>query len=288
MGSVGNGSYIGVYQTGNKSYFTRNKVLNSGYHDIYFYGLNDTLYRNIADTFNLVKEDGGAIYTAACTCTGTLIRSNFTANGIGTFGSYGSAPIYIDNSSSGIAIDSNAVSGGRVDNIGLNGGSYIVVKNNNIVASNGRSIINPTSVNITHSDIKNNIFYSTTHSYPVYYIGTITTANNDTSDSNYVFRSSEQDSLYADGLTPTYYSLANIKTSRSLELHSQTMPSNYSNGVLYVNKTLADSTLSFTTRKIDAKGTVYFTNIALKPFQSIILFDFPYTIPKRVGGFLFE
>ncbi len=70
---------------------TNNKVINSGYIGIWFYGSNDLVQNNYVDTFSTILDDGGGIYTGNYTPKGQTaayiynikIVGNIVLHGIG-------------------------------------------------------------------------------------------------------------------------------------------------------------------------------------------------------------
>jgi hypothetical protein len=94
-----------------------NTVINNGYIGISVAMNNSWARNNFVDSFCLVKDDGGGIYTAAFSAThsGIIISGNTVLHGFGNGNGTSNSiylpavGIYLDNESNGILIDSNNV-----------------------------------------------------------------------------------------------------------------------------------------------------------------------------------
>ena len=124
LGSSGIGYwYMGsaIYTEGSGNLIQYNTVKNVGYNGIHFY-YPSTVQYNYVQNCNLLKDDGGGIYTsspdvypAAAQNNGSVIRYNIidgswgTAQGFTTYGYTLGEGIYLDESSGGISVYGNSV-----------------------------------------------------------------------------------------------------------------------------------------------------------------------------------
>ncbi len=86
MGGSGDGTYCAIVTRGENTTIQNNSIENTGYVAINFSGNNITVINNLINTFNLVKNDGGGIYTyvgTGITFTGQKITGNIVLNGMG-------------------------------------------------------------------------------------------------------------------------------------------------------------------------------------------------------------
>ena len=86
MGGSGDGTYCAIVTRGENTTIQNNSIENTGYVAINFSGNNITVINNLINTFNLVKNDGGGIYTyvgTGITFTGQKITGNIVLNGLG-------------------------------------------------------------------------------------------------------------------------------------------------------------------------------------------------------------
>ncbi|MEP6713588.1 MAG: right-handed parallel beta-helix repeat-containing protein, partial [Ferruginibacter sp.] len=150
-----------------------NNVVNTGYVGIQFQGNNVLIKNNFVNYYDIVKDDGGGIYTyqsgtdaaPGLTYTGRVIRNNIVLNGIGTTDGTGHGSIDVD----GIYLDGRTGNVDVLDNtvahIGVHGIYSNNAKNVNIIGNT--AFDNGSSIGITryawgsisNLAIKRNIFY---------------------------------------------------------------------------------------------------------------------------------
>lgn len=139
--------YKGISVTTNTALIEYNSLVNTGFMGIQFSGNNITIKNNFVDTYNVVKDDGGGIYTyqtgtdasPGTIYTGRVIRDNIILNGIGAVGG-STGNIDVD----GIFLD------GRVTNVDIINNTMSGIGNNGIYCNN---VVN---VNITGNTCFNN------------------------------------------------------------------------------------------------------------------------------------
>jgi parallel beta-helix repeat protein len=118
MGKSGNNTSNGIYITGSNNTIERNEIKGCGYTGIAFYGSNYNIRYNFVHEFNMVKDDGGGIYTwqdPVTSFTNRIIEKNIVIDGIGA-GEGTSQPsvkssvgIYMDDNSNGASILDNTI-----------------------------------------------------------------------------------------------------------------------------------------------------------------------------------
>ena len=127
-----------------------NRVDTSGFVGIEFEGSNVSIYNNVVNYFNFVKDDAGGIYTwsgstdavPGTVYTNRVIRDNVVMNGIGSPSGPGSSSTIV----SGIHLDGRAVNVDVLNNTVFN------------CNKNGIHCNNPVGVNIKGNTFFNNLF----------------------------------------------------------------------------------------------------------------------------------
>ena len=146
--------------------FKYNRIIESGYHGIYFAKPNNLIEFNFIKDACLFKGDGGGIYGAWSNpalpgTKGTIVRNNIVLNVHGPKEGYSAnrdfgEGIYIDESSEDVLVENNTVANCSNSGIFLHNNSGVEVKNNTII--NGRYGI---LIKKEHgkNSINNNILY---------------------------------------------------------------------------------------------------------------------------------
>ncbi len=117
MGESGDGTYTGLAIRGANSTVQYNTVENTGYVAINFAGNNILIANNLVNTFNLVKNDGGGIYTYVGTgtsSTGQKVTGNIVLNGMGYGGGtpdneVHACGIYTDDRTRNVVVSANTM-----------------------------------------------------------------------------------------------------------------------------------------------------------------------------------
>ena len=144
MGGSGDGTYVSMDIMGDNSIIQYNTVENSGYLGISFSGNNALISYNLVNRFNLVKNDGGGIYTYVGTGTpktGQKVTNNIVFNGTG-YGegqpdnAFQAMGFYMDDRSRNITLSNNTAAYCASSGIYLHNAHEIVV-NNNTLFDNG-------------------------------------------------------------------------------------------------------------------------------------------------------
>lgn len=273
---------------GNNVTMEYNRVINSGYDGISFYGNNITVRYNYVDTFCTNLDDGAGIYTytgSQGSTTNGKVYSNIVINGIGASStSAGTFPtiaagIYMDEKTNDVEIYNNTIADCAEIGLFLNGNTNINAHNNTvyngsayqikmaawgsgIYAVNGNKFISKTSIQ------KSLFINSGTNDIPSKFVG-----NNNyyaspigATDLFYV----EQPSTGAD----RNYTLSQWKTFSSQDANSLGSPKTITDTLdlqFYYNDTKIAKTVLITQRSIDVDGTAYSGNVTLQPFTSLVL-----------------
>jgi len=277
LGAGGNGAGNAIYYAGNGAKIEGNRIDSVGYVGVWFGGESDTVYHNYITNFAVNKEDGGGIYTAhgAPSC---LIRSNIVTGGIGSI--FIAAGIYLDDNTYGVRVDSNTTFDTKYYGLFLHISNKVTATDNTIVTDRG--VVYATEGSSSNggagpSYIYRNIFYSKSASFKVMSYGYAypLTPGYFYQDSNYYLRPILETNKYHDAITGLSYSTAQEwSVPYGLDTHSFDTPNGITtDGALYINPTLSDSTVNFTGTKIDAKGVLYNGTVTILPYQSKLLFN---------------
>lgn len=170
-----NGQYVTMSFIGGKSLIQYNTVKNSGFIGIHFVGDSVIVRRNLVDSFDIVKTDGGAIYAygGGASEYGRKIIGNIVLHGIGNrFGiesdartyTYGGdcTGIYMDGYASETIIDSNTVAFCDYNGFQVGGINNTVRYNTSYhnLASQFDLLPNGAPSPITGIIVKHNIFFA--------------------------------------------------------------------------------------------------------------------------------
>jgi parallel beta-helix repeat protein len=138
MGESGDGTYRGISAIGDGSVIQYNRVEDTGYIGIHFGGNGTLVANNLVDRFNLVKNDGGGIYTYVgvdAPCSGQRVTDNIVMHGIG----YGqgmpdpvldAACIYMDDRVEGVTLSGNTLAYCSLAGIFLHNAHEITITDN--------------------------------------------------------------------------------------------------------------------------------------------------------------
>lgn len=284
----------GINVTGDDYILQYNTVRNSGYVGIGFNGSDVLCDKNVVDSFCLITDDGGGIYTGNVQ-TGVVISSNIVTNGIGnsegtnggTKAAYG---IYCDDLSSGMSLLDNSVGGISNAAIFLHQSKNIIVKGNTTFNSRAGLFVsndNPDiSYHTTGLDVKHNVFMANTtgadFSIENQLSMSLASKTDDLSgygeiDSNYLLRPINGNAsiwwtIYGDN--DYKYNLSTWQTFSGYDLHSFSSPKSVDNedSLLFViNPTSSDSTITLPYNYIDQASNSYNGSITLFPYTSKVL-----------------
>lgn len=300
MGESGDGTYSAVEIGGANSTIQNNSIENSGYIAINFSRNNVLVANNLINTFNLVKNDGGGIYTYVGTgvsYTGQKITGNIVLNGMGygdglPHNEFHSCGIYMDDRVRNVIITNNTISNCNSTGLYLHNAHEIDITGNTFYNNgSGRTDYGGQIlfVHDTYSPddpirnimMNNNIFFAKTSAQLVL---AFCTTNNDipslgTSDYN-CFAKPIDDTFVAktwnDGWNgaATNRSLSNWKLFTGKDINSYASPiaiSDVSKIRFEYNASNSNKTVSLDGSYIDVKGAKYSGSLTLLPYTSVVL-----------------
>ncbi len=141
MGESGDGNYIGIYNRSGKMVIENNSIKNIGYNALDFGGNQVLIKNNFIDSFCLVKDDGGGIYTY----TGQVLQNsdrkiigNIVLHAIGapegttSLNKRPAEGIYLDDNATNVDIISNTIANGGRLGIYLHNTRDILIEKNTI------------------------------------------------------------------------------------------------------------------------------------------------------------
>ncbi len=169
MGGSGDGHYVAIYSTSKGLQLVDNKIINTGYTAVRFEEDNIFIKNNFIDTFCLVMDDGGGIYTYKSTGVKKYDRriyNNIILNGIGApQGTPGTdafaSGIYIDDHSTEVEIEGNTVAHSN-RGIYVHNSKNLSITNNTLYDNDVQFSIRKDDKSIVVEDLKvfDNVFFA--------------------------------------------------------------------------------------------------------------------------------
>ncbi len=266
---------------GDHATITNNLLTNQGYMGMYFYGDTCIVKYNYVDSFCIVKDDGGGIYTfnaLSPTKTGSIVRSNIVLNGFNsTAGTAIGTPsqtfgIYFDDETNGAIIDSNTVYNGGVDGIHFHNASHIAVTNNTLLSNKTNLGLDFGSSTPHYIDFRNNISVTTEDvtsllvERPAFFSSMDTNHYSNRQDTTKIFQ--------ANAYSPFWFSLSRWQDTTGLDLHSTRTPTGITAAapIIRYNPTTEVIAYGLSGTYYDMIGGVYTNVVIVQPYQSVILF----------------
>ncbi len=318
MGESGDGTYKGIYASGDNGIIQYNTVENTGYVGIDFFGNNTTVAYNFVNNFNLVKNDGGGIYTYTGTKTpryGQKVTNNIILNGIG----YGkgipdnevhASGIYTDDRSRSILIADNTIANCNSSGIFIHNAHEIEITGNTLYNNGSARLDYGSQILFVHDSyspddpirnlkINNNVFFARTKAQSVICFMTMDSdiPRFGTADNNYYAK--PIDNTYIARTwnagwwsTATMRSLSNWQSFTGQDKNSRIAPISVDNEnkiKFEYNATSSNKVISLDGSYIDVKGTKYSGSITLQPYSSVVLMvdpnpSAPPTVPVYVSS----
>jgi parallel beta-helix repeat protein len=275
-----------------------NKVINSGYDGIAFYGSNNLIQNNYVNTFCTVLDDGGGLYTDNYTSSGQTpavqfnnkIVNNIVLHGIGakagTYSPYANyvpaEGIYLDAYTNNIQVLNNTAAYCADAGIYVhNTRNYTLLDN---IFYNNKSMQiglqhDGTGYSILGGIIRRNQLFSQTSSQ---YVLKMSSPDNDFKnaglfDSNFYCRPSNEDKI---NMTSWFsnkqssYNLSGWQSAYSKDLHTKKTPvavSDTSHILFQYNASTSSKTIKLNGTYVSVAGTKYTNSVTLAPYTSIIL-----------------
>jgi hypothetical protein len=279
----------GIWLYGGGGTISLNSISNNGYIPIVIQGSNYFVDRNFINYYCMVKDDGGAIYTAFAG-TNREITDNIIMNGIGeATGAGGTAEangIYIDDQGGHVLIDGNSLCNIQSGGIYVHNAHDLIITNNTLLnTGKGMDFYHSSSqptYPITGIDMDNNIVVAKGSTQKVLrmlsYDDAADLLGYGTSDYNYFTRPILETSstyTYYPGIAQTDRTLAEWKTYSSQDAHSSvslgTAIADTANINFIYNPTQINQTYNLSQAMDDVANTSYSGNILLEPYHSLIL-----------------
>ncbi|RCR70861.1 right-handed parallel beta-helix repeat-containing protein [Larkinella punicea] len=171
MGSNGDDTYQAVIIRGSGNLVEKNTVTNTGYSALRFEGDYTILQNNFVSNFNLVKDDGGGIYTWNGDATypekGSKVLNNIVLNGIGASGGTSkpadltSHGIYMDDNTGSVEVKGNTVAFCNGSGIFLHNANHIDVSGNTLFSNGWQLFMQQNGVHqIRNNSINQNKFFA--------------------------------------------------------------------------------------------------------------------------------
>ncbi len=254
---------------------TNNKVINSGYMGIAFYGNNNLIQNNYIDTFCLVMDDGGGLYTCNYTSSGVpavcfnrKVVNNIVLHGIGakagtysTYANYLPAEgIYLDDNTNNIEVLNNTAAYCADAGIYVHNTRSYTLLNNTLYNNKGMQIgfqHDNMGYSISGGMTRRNQLFSQSASQ---YVLSLQSKDNDmgnfgTFDSNYYCRPSNEDKITVTNWfnnKQNFYSLSGWQSLYNNDRHTKKtpVPVTDSSSVLFQYNASTSNTDSYTERDL--------------------------------------
>jgi len=294
-----------------------NRIINTGYIGLNFYGNSCTVKNNFIDTFCKVTDDGGGIYTytgGRTAMSSCLIEKNIVINGIGagvgtTIARGQAHGIYLDDNSGNVDINANTITNCDGWGIFLHDTHHTITYNNvscyNGLDWNGAQLYLMDDLGdgtVINNNINNNILVANPLSLgtgyenaPIYIrsTGTNVLNLNGVMDYNYYIQISNPNNpiLYSTlSSGDTRVSIATWNALTGQDAHSQTSPfviSSASDIQLVYNNQSTTQLIALTGayQWKDLSGTMYDKVVSINPYESKMLFltTTPISTPRTKG-----
>lgn len=306
MTGSGDGKGLALHCYGNGSIIEYNEIRNSGYSALDFNGDDVTIKNNFIDSFCIIKDDGGGIYSytgySKSARKGRVVIGNILINGVGAPQGTGypnreANGIYMDVGSTGVEIMDNTVAN-TASGIFFHNAHDLTVKNNTCfnnkvglyMQRNGNKIF------IRNNIITNNIFFSKS---PKQLAVSISTSGDDIDsigslDSNYYSRPLADDLVFKQSVAGNggknvtkLLTLDDWKNTYRYDPASRKSPVQYNNNAnpddyirFEYNPSANNKTVNLGGTYRDVNNNVYSNSVVIKPFSSVILLKQP---GKRFG-----
>lgn len=286
-----NAGISAIINSGNGSVTEYNVIKRTGYIGIKFGWVNSLIKNNLIDSFCLIKQDGGGIYSEGKKneiYSGTKIIGNIVLNGVGSpegsnTKNNNSVGIYCDDFLNNIEISGNTVANAGVG-IFLHNDVNIILKNNTSY-NNSRSQLQITrdkkDFEINGIILNNNIFFSKT---PDQIVSNLTSVENDfekfgSMNNNFYTRPIlESGNIFQKKIgkkMATNYSLESSQSTYPLlERESKKFPvsiKDTSKIRFEYNPTSGIVNIELRGTYIDAEGSKYSGSLKIGPYSSFIL-----------------
>jgi parallel beta-helix repeat protein len=274
-----------------------NRIINTGYNGIQWYGSNASVKNNLIDTFCTMMDDGAGIYTTGLE-NGRVISGNIILNGKGNPEGtnnpdyYPAEGIYLDEPCANVLVDSNTVAFCAHDGIKLHEAHDNIITNNTCFGNKNQIEFNASGAQPSHpirnNTIKYNIFFAkTAEQFTLSYLTGTEGIHPGICDHNYYSRPVKDDksfNIFQDGLDPWPGAPHSLSQWRSIS--KQDSNSNKAAVTLtFPNNKTDPETIKFiynaTKKKADYNARGVFSDVtgekyyrfSLPPFTSVVLIN---------------
>jgi hypothetical protein len=275
-----------------------NTVDSSAYCGIQFSGNNIEIRNNFINHSNMIRDDGGGIYTGFKNESGKIIDGNIVLNSLGSAngGGPGTQPaaygIFVDGFGTNVSITNNTVANCTSAGINLHDAQNITVNNNTVYNNgtpgnwaNGNFFVQADADQFTgyvrNNSVTNNIFFAkSTGQSSLNYYAASNGDNNATSfgtfDYNYYAKpiNSSTAMTSAQNISNGNMSLSAWQSLIGGDANSKESPKSVTdvNDLRFeYNATNQSKTISLDANYIDVKGNNYNGSITLAPYSSAVL-----------------
>ena len=291
-------TYGGVVLSSPNSIVQYNSIDSSAYCSIIFTGNNIQIRNNFINHSNLVRDDGGAIYTGFQNQTGKVIDGNIILNSVGNANGkrVGTEPaaygIFIDGFGANVRITNNTIANCTSAGINLHDAQNIVVDNNTAYNNgtlgfwgNGNFFVQADASEFTgyvrNNSVTNNIFFAKSAGQnSLNYYADPNGNNNVTTfgklDNNFYAKpiavSSAITSSQNIGNGPMDLSQWQSISGQDANSKQSSVPISDVNNIRFeYNASNQSKTVSLDANYVDVKGNNYNGSITLAPYSSAVL-----------------
>lgn len=289
MGQSVSGSYTSIYSNDKRSIIRDNKIISSGYAGIFAIGDSFVIKNNYVDSFCLVLQDGGGIYTHSQQGInyGRKIIGNIVLNGIGAITGtndstyFAANGIYLDDNSAYIDVYGNSVANCSNNGLFIHNGYNLNVHDNTFYNCQAQFATQNDAGQYTlrGSTFNNNIFFSKTIKQ---FCGYFASTTNDFSlwgkASNNFYAKPISDSIVIktriNWSDPYLLTLKGWKSYTGLDQNSNQSPkkiTDTSDLLFEINPDSINKTIQLPYNYLDVSGKPYNGSISLAPYSSAIL-----------------
>lgn len=301
MAQSGDGVQEGIEINGNNTTITNCTVRKIGYCGINFNSDNALIQNNYVDSFCMVKDDGGGIYTYGnATNANRVVKKNVVLNAVGavlgteayiSYENFGKAcAFYFDGNTNHVLLDSNMFANGGWNGIFVNNNAYNQVTNNTTYNfAQGIGINESSAGNVNNITVTNNKFIAKTVSQLCAQFNVYTTENPTIfgTFNNNIYARPVSDSLTIQvarpnaGSTTATYTLAGWQAYSSQDAASAKSPISITdpNTLKFdYNTTSTGIVQSLSSSYKDVSNNIYATSYTLPQYSGRVLI--PYTISR--------
>jgi parallel beta-helix repeat protein len=304
MGKSSDGTYNALFVHGAGSLVQYNFIDNTGYMGIHFAGNNTVVSNNFVNRFNLVKNDGGGIYTYVGTGTpssGQKIMNNVILNGYG-YGDGGPAKekiafgIYTDDRVRNVVVTGNTVANCNSSGIYIHNAHEIEITRNTLFDNGSGNSDFGAQILLVHDsyspddpirnlNINYNIFFAKSTSQKILSFSTISNDITSFGSADYnCYAKPLDNTLIARAWSTGWNSVATNRSLSSWQSYTGKDRNSYispigttdPNKIIFeYNTTNSNKPVALDGSYIDVTGAKYSGSIILLPYSSVVLMPDP-------------